>query len=157
MSISLLHPQINILTTNNPKIKSKDRKENRERVASIITDPFNKFKIFLISSRKDKNKWKIPGGGMEVGETVAQTALRETVEEAGVYGIVQNYIGNYENKKKKTYTHVVSMACTQINNEWEENTRNRRWFNLYKAFDVLDIDDRIVLYDYVSSLGNVGP
>jgi ADP-ribose pyrophosphatase YjhB (NUDIX family) len=38
----------------------------------------------LLIQRADNHKWAMPGGAMEVGETPAQGALREVLEETGV-------------------------------------------------------------------------
>src|SRR5438445_431491 len=35
----------------------------------------------LLARRRDNGLWTIPGGGMEPGETIAQTAVREVKEE----------------------------------------------------------------------------
>lgn len=38
----------------------------------------------LLQHRTDSNSWCIPGGTMELGETVVETALREVEEETGL-------------------------------------------------------------------------
>lgn len=38
----------------------------------------------LMIRRTDNDKYAIPGGQQEVGETLTQTAIRETKEETGV-------------------------------------------------------------------------
>ncbi len=38
----------------------------------------------LLVRRKDDGNWELPGGRVEVGETVAAAAIREVAEEAGV-------------------------------------------------------------------------
>jgi 8-oxo-dGTP pyrophosphatase MutT (NUDIX family) len=34
--------------------------------------------------RTDNELWSIPGGGMEIGETIAETVVREVEEETGL-------------------------------------------------------------------------
>ena len=43
-------------------------------------------RVLLISSRKARHLWVLPKGGWELDETLAASALRETMEEAGVTG-----------------------------------------------------------------------
>ena len=38
----------------------------------------------LLIKRTDNNKWGIPGGSMELGETFEETAAREAREETGL-------------------------------------------------------------------------
>lgn len=38
----------------------------------------------LLHRRRDNELWSIPGGGMEIGESIAQTVTREVQEETGV-------------------------------------------------------------------------
>ena len=39
----------------------------------------------LLIRRSDNHKWAMPGGGIDVGETAAQAAVREALEETGVH------------------------------------------------------------------------
>ena len=45
-----------------------------------------------------KNRWTIAKGHVESGETLEQTALRETAEEAGVEVVVRCYLGSSINE-----------------------------------------------------------
>ena len=38
----------------------------------------------LLQERTDRNKWGLPGGCQELGETLRQTAVREAYEETGI-------------------------------------------------------------------------
>lgn len=45
---------------------------------------FNDKNELLLNLRTDTNTWGIPGGSMELYETIEQTAIRELKEEAGI-------------------------------------------------------------------------
>ena len=45
---------------------------------------FNEKKEILLNLRTDTNTWGIPGGSMELFESIEETAIRELKEEAGI-------------------------------------------------------------------------
>ena len=45
---------------------------------------FNDKKELLLNLRTDTNSWGIPGGSMELYETIEETAIRELKEETGI-------------------------------------------------------------------------
>ncbi|MBI5880401.1 MAG: NUDIX domain-containing protein [Chloroflexi bacterium] len=49
----------------------------------------------LLQKRRDNQLWGFPGGLQELGETIAQTACRETLEEVGLDVEVRQLIGIY--------------------------------------------------------------
>lgn len=53
----------------------------------------------LLTRRRNNDLWTIPGGAMEPGETIAQTAVREVKEETGVDVEVVGLVGIYSNPR----------------------------------------------------------
>lgn len=51
--------------------------------------------LLLLQRRRDTGQWAIPMGKQELGETVAQCAVRETAEETGVTVEVTGLLGVY--------------------------------------------------------------
>lgn len=49
----------------------------------------------LLHRRRDNALWSIPGGGMEVGESIADTVVREVTEETGLVVEPVRIVGVY--------------------------------------------------------------
>ena len=56
----------------------------------------------LLQCRADFRKWGLPGGAIEVGETLAQAVLRELKEETGYDAEVVRLVGVYSNPSRTT-------------------------------------------------------
>jgi ADP-ribose pyrophosphatase YjhB (NUDIX family) len=54
--------------------------------------------MLLLMRRTDNGLWGMPGGGIEVGETAAAAAVRETYEETGVRCEPTALIGIYDSR-----------------------------------------------------------
>ena len=52
----------------------------------------------LLIRRADNGKWAMPGGGLEVGETPAEGAVREVLEETGVYCQAVSLVGVFDSR-----------------------------------------------------------
>ena len=61
---------------------------------AIVSDGHGR--IALIK-RKDNELWALPGGGMELGESIEQGAVREVREETGLDVEVDGLVGVYTN------------------------------------------------------------
>lgn len=53
----------------------------------------------LMIRRTDNDNWAIPGGAIDLGESVAQAAVRETREESGIECEITGIIGIYSDPK----------------------------------------------------------
>jgi 8-oxo-dGTP pyrophosphatase MutT (NUDIX family) len=53
----------------------------------------------LMIRRTDNDNWAVPGGAIDLGESVAQAAVRETVEESGIECEITGIIGIYSDPK----------------------------------------------------------
>jgi 8-oxo-dGTP pyrophosphatase MutT (NUDIX family) len=49
----------------------------------------------LLIRRTDNGNWAVPGGGMDLGESITQAAIRETFEETGITCQITGLVGIY--------------------------------------------------------------
>lgn len=63
---------------------------------AVVTD--EKDRILLVK-RRDNDLWALPGGGMDLGESIVETAVREVKEETGLDVEVTGLIGVYTNPR----------------------------------------------------------
>src|SRR5579859_878491 len=68
----------------------------------------------LLQRRRDTGQWAIPMGKQELGETVAQCAVRETREETGVTVEVTGILGIYSDPG-----HIVAYSDGEVRQEYE--------------------------------------
>ncbi|MFE1874101.1 NUDIX hydrolase [Streptomyces sp. NPDC059496] len=51
----------------------------------------------LLQRRTDNEMWALPGGKMEIGESIGDCAVRETLEETGIAVEIVGIVGTYTN------------------------------------------------------------
>jgi ADP-ribose pyrophosphatase YjhB (NUDIX family) len=64
---------------------------------------FNDQGEVLLAKRTDNGLWCIPGGHVDLGETVAAAALRELFEETGLKAEVVRLVGIYSDPKNSLH------------------------------------------------------
>ncbi|MFD6095727.1 NUDIX hydrolase [Nocardiopsis flavescens] len=57
----------------------------------------------LMIRRTDNDNWAVPGGALDLGESVPQAAVRETLEETGVTCEITGLVGIYSDPKHIIY------------------------------------------------------
>jgi ADP-ribose pyrophosphatase YjhB (NUDIX family) len=62
--------------------------------SAVVTDEQGRI---LLHRRSDNDRWSLPGGAMELGESIAGCAVRETLEETGLAVEVTGIVGVYSN------------------------------------------------------------
>lgn len=68
--------------------------------------------IVLIKRRNFPVGWALPGGFVEVGETVEQAARRETLEETGLRVTLTSLLGVYSDPSRDPRQHTISTVFT---------------------------------------------
>jgi len=74
----------------------------------------------LLIRRTDNDLWALPGGAQDFGEYIAETAARETKEEAGVDIDVTGLIGLYTNPR-----HLVEYSDGEVRQQFSICFRGR--------------------------------
>lgn len=83
----------------------------------------------LLAHRRDIDWWNLPGGGMEVGETVDEALCREVREETGLDVAVERLVGVYSKPQKQEV--VLTFLCRPIGGTLSETEESRacRYFS----------------------------
>jgi 8-oxo-dGTP pyrophosphatase MutT (NUDIX family) len=95
--------------------------------SAVVTDADGRI---LMHRRTDNGLWSIPGGGMEVGETIRQTVVREVEEETGLQVEPDRLVGIYTdprhviayNDGEARQEFSICFACRLVGGELLERT-----------------------------------
>jgi 8-oxo-dGTP diphosphatase len=77
----------------------------------------------LLAHRRDIDWWNLPGGGMEIGETVEEATCREVREETGLEVQVEWLVGVYSKPQKQEV--VLTFRCKVIGGELQATEESR--------------------------------
>uniref|UniRef100_I1K5L4 Nudix hydrolase domain-containing protein n=2 Tax=Glycine max TaxID=3847 RepID=I1K5L4_SOYBN len=100
----------------------------------------NELEVLVVSSQKGRGLM-FPKGGWELDESVEEAACRESLEEAGVLGIIESELGqwNFISKRYGIYYegHMFPMFVKEQLDTWpEKNLRRRIWMTVAEAREV---------------------
>ena len=79
-------------------------------VAVVVLDAEGRV---LMLERTDNGKWALPGGAQELGESVREAAVRETLEETGIDIEVSGVVGIYSDPR-----HVIAYDDGEVRQEF---------------------------------------
>ena len=94
------------------------------------TIPFIDDKVILVDSLKNKNNIVLPKGHIKNGESAQDAALRETLEEAGLIGILDTT--NVYVLKNVVYW---KMNVTKFPDKYDEMNKRHRHFYTYEEVE----------------------
>jgi 8-oxo-dGTP diphosphatase len=86
------------------------KKQPALAVDAVTFDRSGKLLLIRRKNPPFKGRYALPGGFVDVGETVEQAAARELREEAGLKTKSQRLIGVYSDPKRDPRGHTVSVA-----------------------------------------------
>lgn len=67
-------------------------------------------KIVLVERRNEPSGWALPGGFVDIGETVEQAAVREAKEETGLDVQLHGLLGVYSDPERDPRGHTASVV-----------------------------------------------
>ena len=91
--------------------------------SAVVTDDAGRI---LLQRRADSGNWALPGGGMEMDESLADSVVREVREETGLNVEVTGLVGTYTDPR-----HIIAYTDGEV----------RRQFNICYAGGQLAISD----------------
>jgi 8-oxo-dGTP diphosphatase len=132
--------------------------------ADIIIEQVHNDKpcIVLIKRKNPPYGWAIPGGFVDVGETVQQAALREAHEETSTRVELRCLLGCYSNPLRDARGHTVSLVYIGSSNDTAvaaDDAADLALFSLDELPADLCFDHAVILQDYRKYLatGKVAP
>lgn len=117
--------------------------------SAIVT---NKDGAILLHRRADNDLWALPGGGMEFGESVTETIVREVREETGLQVRPTHVIAVYSDPKhvfaysdgEVRQEFSICIACEVTGGELRISDESKELRFAYQSeFDDLDMHPRI--------------
>jgi 8-oxo-dGTP diphosphatase len=114
-------------------------------------------RIMLIKRRNPPLGWALPGGFVDVGETVAAAARREALEETSCRVQLLSLLGCYSDPSRDKRGHTVSLvyvASTRDTPSAADDAVDLALFSLDDLPQPLCFDHGVILQDYRNYLGS---
>ena len=131
-----------------PEIKEIVREPTAGGIVFRPTADSKDIEILLIQD--SKNRWTIPKGHIEPGETAKQTAVREIGEESGLKEVeVISWLGKIHFKYRRAEKLVLMTTQVYLVQSLDKNERPTkekwmngiRWFTFSEALDAIEYAD----------------
>jgi 8-oxo-dGTP diphosphatase len=110
--------------------------------------------LVLRGEEPSKGKWGIPGGVLEVGETVEEAVVREVREETGCYCTPIKHLATFDSIRRdedgRVHWHYIlfEYLCRYVSGELRagDDATEARWVNLndLDAVDIMESTRRFV-------------
>ena len=111
--------------------------------------------IVLISRKNPPLGWALPGGFVDIGETVEQAAVREAKEETGLDIQIVKMIGVYSGPRRDPRGHAVSVAFAAFSTGTPKAADDAASVDVVSPHDLaerLAFDHSTILADYVRTV-----
>ena len=115
----------------------------------------------LLIKRSDNDNWAIPGGAIDLGESLVQAAIRETLEETGVTCEVTGLVGIYTDPRhiilytsngeaRQEFSIVLTARYVSGHPTTSDESDEVRWVDAATASDyTMDKSMRLRIEDYL--------
>lgn len=109
--------------------------------------------IVLIERRNPPHGWALPGGFVDIGETVEQAAVREAAEETGLKVKLVRLLGVYSDPSRDPRGHTVSVVFVGEARGQPRAADDARAVEIHSAdrTPTLAFDHASILRDYLRS------
>lgn len=112
----------------------------RRPVVGIVVVPFAPDGRVLLIRRADTGLWAMPGGTLEWGETLRETAVREVAEEAGaVVTKLRRVTGVYSRPDRDPRFHAVTICVVADIEAQVRGPKNALEIREARLFDLADV------------------
>lgn len=114
--------------------------------------------IVLISRKNPPLGWALPGGFVDVGETVEQAAIREAKEETGLDVQIIKMIGVYSDPRRDPRGHAVSIAFAAFATGTPKAADDAASVDVVSPHEIAErlvFDHSTILDDYVETVRNL--
>jgi len=130
--------------------------------ALVVVRKGNRF--LLVQERKHGQQWYLPAGRVEPAETMAEGALRETLEEAGIVVVLEGVVRvehtpSFDGTARVRVIYLARPADeSPLKSTPDAHSLQARWFTLEELSSVeLRGDEVRELFDHVARGGTVAP
>jgi 8-oxo-dGTP diphosphatase len=100
----------------------------------------------LLLHRKDNDKWTMPGGTLDFGESLTDCAIREVLEETGLQIRITGLIGTYtdphiliaysDGEVRQEFTFVYAAEIESGNLKIDDESKEASWVPLKSAIEL---------------------
>lgn len=78
--------------------------------SAVVTDDHGRI---LLQRRRDNDLWALPGGGMDMGDSLPGTAVREVKEETGLDVEITGLVGTYTDPR-----HIIAYSDGEVRRQF---------------------------------------
>jgi 8-oxo-dGTP diphosphatase len=120
-----------------------------DTIIQLANDP--RRRIVLIKRKKPPYGWAIPGGFVDVGESLAQAAVREALEETSTRVTLTALLGCYSNPQRDRRGHTVTLVYIGTTHDTPvaaDDAAELALFSVDELPERLCFDHAVILEDY---------